>query len=110
MGALTVLKAKSILTEHDDRCYICGSRQWLEEHHIFGAAKRKVSEINGFKCHLCHYCHNEPSDGVRPAGVHFDIKLDRKLKAICQAKYEETHSRAEFMQLIGKNFIYEEAI
>lgn len=96
---------KSILVDNDSECYVCGSTQWLEWHHIYNASKRKVSEANGFKVKLCHYCHNEPSDGVRPAGVHFDIKLDYKLRAKCQAKFEETNTRAEFMNRIGRNYL-----
>jgi hypothetical protein len=38
-------------------------------------------------------------------GVHFNRELDLKLKRACQAKYEETHSREEFIALIGRNYI-----
>jgi hypothetical protein len=38
-------------------------------------------------------------------GVHFNRELDLRLKRACQAKYEETHSREEFIALIGKNYI-----
>lgn len=90
--------AKSIL-QHEKRCYRCGSRVWLEEHHILGGALRKLSEREGFKVWLCHYCHNEP-----PNGVHHNAEANRRLKADCQAKYEETHSRDEWMLLVGKNY------
>lgn len=38
-------------------------------------------------------------------GVHFNRELDLKLKRECQAKFEETHSREEFMKIIGKNYL-----
>ena len=31
--------------------------------------------------------------------------LDRALKCICQREYEKTHTREEFIDLIGKNYI-----
>ena len=27
---------KSIIQKNYNECYMCGSQQWLEEHHIFG--------------------------------------------------------------------------
>lgn len=38
-------------------------------------------------------------------GVHFNRELDLKLKRECLAKFEETHSREEFMKIIGKNYL-----
>ena len=91
---------KSIL-QTEKECYFCKSKQMLEEHHIFpGNPGRKISEKNGFKVYLCHYCHNEP-----PFGVHFNRENMDTLKADCQRKYEETHTRKEFMNLIGRNFL-----
>ena len=31
-----------------------------------------------------------------------------QLKQICQRKFEETHSREEFMAIIGRNYLIEE--
>lgn len=91
---------KSILQD-EKRCWFCGSHSWLEEHHIFeGTANRRISEANGFKVYLCHYCHNEP-----PRGVHFNRENSLRLKKACQQKYERTHSREEFMSLIGRNYL-----
>ena len=36
-------------------------------------------------------------------GVHFNRELDLKLKRECQAKFEETHSREEIINIIGTN-------
>ena len=43
-------------------------------------------------------------------GVHGKLGsyLDKKIKRECQAKFEETHTRKEFMQIIGRNYIQEE--
>ena len=91
--------AKSIL-QSEKICFFCNSMSWLEEHHIYGGANRKISERQGFKVYLCHHCHNEP-----PNGVHFNEKRNRQLKKICQQKYEETHTREDFLRLIGRNYI-----
>lgn len=40
-------------------------------------------------------------------GVHFNHALDLQLKRECQEKFEETHTRQEFIQLIGKNYLEE---
>lgn len=46
--------------------------------------------------------HNQSNDGVHGKNGH---ELDIKLKQDCQRKYEETHSREEFIELIGKNYL-----
>lgn len=91
------------ILQSERRCYFCGSMLWLEEHHIYGGRNRKISEKNGFKVILCHRDHNEP-----PKGVHFNKQRSDQLKADCQRKYEETHTREEFIALIGRNYIYDD--
>ena len=38
-------------------------------------------------------------------GVHFNMSLDRYMKRWAQKKYEETHTREEFLKLIGRNYL-----
>ena len=77
----------------------------LHDHHIyFGKGKRPKSEKHGFKVWLC-YQHHEGTYGVHGKYGH---ELDEYLKITCQNKYEETHSREEFMNIFGKNYILEE--
>lgn len=71
----------------------------MQIHHIYFAAKRKISDQNGFVVPLCQECH------TGNGGVHFNIELDNKLKETCQRKFEELHSHDEFMSLINKNYI-----
>lgn len=75
--------ADSILQKDDTKCFICGSRRWLEWHHVWGGcgAIRDKSERFGLKVRLCHYCHNEP-----PNGVHQNKKIRSKLQAYAQKK------------------------
>ena len=92
---------KSII-QNKKQCFICSKSNWLHEHHIyFGTAKRKISEKNGFKVWLCNE-HHEGTYGVHGMNGH---ELDIFLKETCQKKYEETHSRNDFITLIGKNYI-----
>lgn len=72
--------AKSIL-QTEKECYFCGNQNWLESHHVYGAANRKKSENYGLKVWLCHAHHNEP-----PHGVHFNVDLNQWLKAKAQQK------------------------
>jgi hypothetical protein len=71
----------SVVQKDDTKCFICGSRHWLEWHHIFGGALRSKSEQYGLKVRLCHYCHNEP-----PNGVHQNKEIRLKLQAFAQKK------------------------
>lgn len=92
--------AKSIM-QTEKRCYVCGTTYDIHEHHIFyGTANRKQSEKHGFKVYLCGRHHNLSNEGV-----HFDRELDLRIKQDCQRLFEKTHSREEFMSIIGKNYI-----
>lgn len=93
--------AKSILQDTKE-CYICGSCQWLECHHVFGGANRKKSEQYGLKVWLCHSHHNEP-----PHGVHFNINANQQLKATAQLKAMAHYgwSINDFRGVFGKNYL-----
>lgn len=50
---------KSIIAEDkENSCFICGSCDRIEEHHIFGGPDRQVSEKYGLKVHLCNAHHH----------------------------------------------------
>lgn len=84
-------------------CYLCGSTQWIENHHVFGGPYRKASERHGMTVNLCHFCHNEP-----PLGVHHNKAMNLQLKREFQRRFEATHSRAEFRKVFGKSYILED--
>lgn len=94
------MKQKSILKSNG--CYICGNPN-TEEHHVFFGGNRKVSDENGFTVRLCAEHHR----GLY--GVHgkYGYMLDGYLKRICQREYEKSHSREDFMKLIGRNYLNE---
>ena len=90
---------RSIMTTDFDHCYLCGAPAECV-HHIFFGPNRKISEREGFIVPLCNRCHN-----LSEEAVHFNHFKDRKLKMMCQAEYERTHSHGEFMRLIGRNYL-----
>ena len=51
---------------------------------------------NGFCIPICEEHHIETEN---------NSKLDKDLKKECQEKYEETHSRADFINLIGQSYL-----
>ena len=93
--------AKSIL-QTEKACYLCGGQNWLESHHVYGAANRKKSESYGLKVWLCHYCHNEP-----PYGVHFNADQNQWLKANTQQKAMAHYGWDvdTFRGIFGKNYL-----
>lgn len=99
MGREQKVMAKSIMQD-SKQCYITGDTNNLHLHHIYAGGNRKTSDKQGFTVWLRADWHN-----MSNYGVHFDRELDLQLKRECQRKYEETHSREEFMRLIGKNYL-----
>lgn len=83
-------------------CLMCGSSRWIERHHIFNGAYRKKSEKYGLVIDLCHYCHNEP-----PNGVHYNPGNMKKLKRYGQLKAmsENGWTVEEFIKQFGKNYL-----
>lgn len=95
------------IVEDADCCFICatiyGKYNWqeIENHHIFfGTGKRSLSDEDGLTVHLCRSHHREG-----PEAAHKNRLTDMYLKAIGQSKYEETHTRAEFIKRYGKSYL-----
>lgn len=100
---------KSIMQVKDRRCYLCmlldgnGNKHTvIHEHHVYPGCNRAVSEANGFKVYLCPEHHV-----IGPEAVHNNEENKKLLQRQCQMTYEEEHTRAEFMALIGKNYLLE---
>lgn len=89
---------KSIL-QTEKVCWRCGNPN-VHKHHIYFAGNRQVSEENGFWIWLCPVHHN-----MSDFGIHFDKGFDEEVKKRCQMEYEKTHTREEFMKLIGRNYL-----
>ena len=90
---------KSIL-QHEKECFVTHAKYGLHKHHIYGGPNRRISEENGFYIYLIPKLHNMSNEGI-----HFNKDFDLYVKKLCQAEYEKTHTRAEFMALIGRNYL-----
>lgn len=99
---------KPSIMQNEKYCYLSKARNVpLDCHHIFhGYGNRRISDENGFWCYLRrdneHNYHTANSTEKTP---HNDMEIDLFLKRECQKKFEETHSREEFMDLIGRNYL-----
>ena len=101
----------SIIRQEPGICWLCmalgtynGQHGYLEEHHVFpGTSGRKISEENGFKVQLCLSHHREGLEAV-----HNNEKNMRLIQAAVQREYERTHSREQWMDLMGRNYLTEE--
>lgn len=82
-------------------CYFCGKpREAI--HEVWFGKNRQTSIKNGFCVGLCIYHHNGSNEAV-----HFNRDNDLILKRLYQKEYEKTHSREEFIKLIGRNYLDE---
>lgn len=85
-------------------CYLCGRNGYcdtLESHHIFPSSNRKYSEQYGLKVWLCgERCHRNGKQSV-----HRNSDVALRLKQDGQRKFEETHTREEFIQIFGRNYL-----
>ena len=95
--------------QKEKECYLCRKLYnihndvGLHEHHIFeGMANRQVSEKMGAKIWLCGKHHN-----LSNYGIHFTKGIDLEVKKEAQMRFEKDHSREEFMELIGRNYLDE---
>ena len=74
-------------------CEFCGKySKRLDPHEIFGGSNRKRSIKNKFVKLLCRECHSNE-------------KIINQLRIDTQKEYEKTHTRQEFIDLIGKSYL-----
>lgn len=75
------------------KCDVCHKNfKHLDPHEVYGGSNRKRSIEHGFVKMLCRKCHQ-------------DEKILKQLKIDVQKEYEKTHTRDEFIRIIGKNYI-----
>lgn len=91
--------SKSVL-QTEKECFICRTIYNLEEHHIYRGAYRNASERYGLKVWLCQP-HHTGNQGVHNGNV----IVDKYLKQLGQRKFEENHSREEFIRHFGHSYL-----
>lgn len=73
----------------------------LDRHEVFyGNGKREISIREGMVIFLTPKKHNMSDNGI-----HFNREFDLEVKRIAQRKYEETHTREEFIRTFGKSYL-----
>ena len=80
-------------------CYFCHTTQGLHSHHIYGGKNRKTSDKNGFTVYLC-FNHHTGDEGVHNSEAQLAV-----FKTLCQEKFERTHSREDFIKIIGRSYL-----
>ena len=85
----------SILTDDLTTCFIC-KRPKEDLHEIFEGANRQQSMKHGLVLPLCRRCHQN---------IHSNNQLNLQYKRIGQSKFEETHTREEFIKIFKRNYI-----
>ena len=83
-----------------DTCEVCG-KPYAALHEIFGGKNRQLSIKYGLQVRLCYEHHNRPG-GMNP---HHNKAINDRLKREGQMKFEETHSREDFLRLFGRNYL-----
>ena len=74
-------------------CEFCGNySKKLDPHEIYGGSNRKRSIKNKFVKLLCRKCHSNE-------------KIINQLRIDTQKEYMKTHTKEEFIKIIGKSYI-----
>lgn len=68
-----------------------------DTHHIFSGSNRKRADKLGMVVRLCRPCHMRLH--ANPKGEWLDLKKE------AQREFEKTHSREEFIRIIGRNYL-----
>lgn len=88
------------IIQHEKCCYICGSTQNLECHHVMsGTANRRLSQMYGLTVWLCRDHH------TGSIGVHTDIFLKNRLERDAQRAFESIYGHRMWMQTFRKNYL-----
>jgi hypothetical protein len=83
-----------------DFCLFCGM-PYAHLHEVYFGKNSQLSKQHGFQVRLCAN-HHTGTNGVHGINGH---SLDNALKMATQMRYELTHTREEFMKIIGRNYI-----
>lgn len=75
------------------KCEYCGKySERLDPHEVYGGSNRKRSIKHKFIKLICPECHKNE-------------EIIRQLRKDVQKEFEKTHTREEFIQVIGKSYL-----
>lgn len=86
------------MLQKSKKCLVCGTTKGLECHHVFYGSRRAAADRYGLTVNLCREHHTGGT------GVHNNVPLDRRLKAVAQERFEKLYSHEEFMRIFGKDY------
>ena len=92
------MKKYSLFTEDLSRCYVCG-RPYPQIHHIMNGSNKAKSEEYGLILPLCLNHHTGAE------GVHTKPEKMLACKQMAQKKFEEEHTREEWIAEFGKSYL-----
>ena len=88
------------MTDDLEHCFVCG-RSPVQIHHCIFGTRRKMSDSDGLIVPLCMDHHIGSKEGVH--GQNYALR--RALMQQAQLVYEKTHTREQFMERYGKNYL-----
>jgi len=88
-------------------CFLCGSYETVERHHIFGGALRPKADKLGLTVMLCRGCHQYDADSA-----HQRRETREYLRKFGQrrAMAEQGWSVGDFVREFGKNYLDEDEL
>ena len=93
------MRRRSII-QQEKKCLLCGATYGCELHHcIHGTAGRKIADKLGLTVWLCAEHHRGK---VSP---HQNRDIDLRLKRLAQTEYEKKHTREEWLEKVGSNYL-----
>lgn len=93
------MRRRSII-QQEKKCLLCGATYGCELHHcIHGTAGRKIADKLGLTVWLCAEHHRGK---VSP---HQNRDIDLRLKRLAQTEYEKKHTREEWLEKVGRNYL-----
>ena len=93
------MRRRSII-QQEKKCLLCGATYGCELHHcIHGTAGRKIADKLGLTVWLCAEHHRGK---VSP---HQNRAIDLRLKRLAQTEYEKKHTREEWLEKVGRNYL-----
>lgn len=93
------MRRRSII-QQEKKCLLCGATYGCELHHcIHGTAGRKIADKLGLTVWLCAEHHR---GSVSP---HQNRDIDLRLKRLAQTEYEKKHTREEWLEKVGRNYL-----
>lgn len=89
---------ESKFTTDLEHCFVCG-RPYPQIHHMMNGANKKKAEKYGLILPLCANHHT----GAK--GVHSKPEKMLACRQMAQRKFEEEHSRDEWIEEMGKSYL-----